>query len=481
EAVLAAHADLRDRMPGVEVRASTLDAFARALVVSGADDDLPVVTSEIGDAWIFGAATDPQKLAAFDTAQQLALRAAHEVAGTESERQAVLALRELLLVPEHTWGLDLKTWLPDETHWERADLAALRSTPEARHLESSWAEQRAYLGQAGAHLRDLPPPAGLPFRVAGWPYRPVSRPDLDVEGGGHRPLLTGERLVTPGWTVGIDPVTGAIDELINHRTEDRRLADASHQLAAVRYQTFDAADYERFYRQLVPVPADEWWARWDNTKPGLEHTTAESRWWQPEVVGSWVRTAASESTDERAIHHELVVQSRFTGEATDRFGAPPELWTRLRWDDAGTTFGMQVRWFAKPACRFPEATWCSFVPTVAAPESWRISKLGCDVSPLDVVRHGGRSLHGTDGPLTYSGPDGAFRLHTGSPSLVAPGRPNLLDADPPLPDLAGGMHVLLHDNCWGTNFPMWNEGDARFSFWLTLEGSRPPERRRTVG
>ena len=52
--------------------------------------------------------------------------------------------------------------------------------------------------------------------------------------------------------------------------------------------------------------------------------------------------------------------------------------------------------------------------------------------------------------------------------LVAPGKPNLLDADPPIPDLSGGWHVLLHDNCWGTNFPMWNDEPAAFRFSLSM-------------
>ena len=38
---------------------------------------------------------------------------------------------------------------------------------------------------------------------------------------------------------------------------------------------------------------------------------------------------------------------------------------------------------------------------------------------------------------------------------VAPGSPALLRFDDRLPDLAGGWHVCLYDNVWGTNFPMW--------------------------
>jgi hypothetical protein len=47
-------------------------------------------------------------------------------------------------------------------------------------------------------------------------------------------------------------------------------------------------------------------------------------------------------------------------------------------------------------------------------------------------------------------------------SLVSPGTPRLLDWDDRLPELSSGWHVCLHDNLWGTNFPMWTEGDARY-------------------
>jgi len=33
-----------------------------------------------------------------------------------------------------------------------------------------------------------------------------------------------------------------------------------------------------------------------------------------------------------------------------------------------------------------------------------------------------------------------------------------------LPDTGKGAWVNLFNNQWGTNFPMWNEGDARFRF-----------------
>ena len=163
----------------------------------------------------------------------------------------------------------------------------------------------------------------------------------------------------------------------------------------------------------------------------------------------------------------LTVRSRFHADLTDRLGAPRQVWTHWDLTDPDA-IGVEVWWPSKPASRLPEAMWCSFVPMVAEPRRWTVDKLGQAVSPLDVVRHGGRSLHAVGEGMTYEGPDGDLRIGTLDAPLVAPGAPGLLDADPPLPDLAGGFHVLLLDNCWGTNFPMWIEGPARFRFGLRL-------------
>jgi hypothetical protein len=56
-------------------------------------------------------------------------------------------------------------------------------------------------------------------------------------------------------------------------------------------------------------------------------------------------------------------------------------------------------------------------------------------------------------------------------ALVAPGdRDHLLDyAGDALPDMAGGMHVNLHNNLWGTSFSQWWGGDVAFRFRLLLQ------------
>lgn len=434
--VVDVHRAVAERHPGAEVRGSTLSAFADALAASGAAAALPVVTAEIGDPWLFGAGSDPQKVRRYRSA----LRARRSSAGASLDVEVGRDIDEdLLLVAEHTWGLDEKVTLPDPVPWDRSSLGALRSSPAGQRFEASWAEQRAYADAALVRLSDagvdVEPVAtdAVPADPAAAGWSPVA-PDTLVDLGG-------------GWHLTVD-----------HATGDVVTADGAHRLGAITYQSYDAADYERFYAQLTPTPEDEWWARRDNTKPGIDADGAVSARWPLSVEGAW--------TDGQG---RLLVAGRFDALPSDLLGAPARVTTI--WSVAGSTLGAEVAWWDKPANRLPEATWVSFVPTVAEPQRWTLDKLGQAVSPLDVVRRGGRSLHAVGEGMAYDGPDSSWRIRTLDAPLVAPGAPNLLDADPALPDLAGGFHVLLHDNLWGTNFPMWNEGVAAFRFEISRSRS----------
>lgn len=449
--VVAAHRVMTERYPGAVVQGSTLDGFARALAASGACARLPVITSEVGDPWIFGTGTDPLKLAAYRTV----LRRRRRVAASDPLRLEAVD-RRLLLVAEHTWGLDQKTWLPDTRQWDRDDLPALRATPEGQVFEASWAEQRGYVDHAADHLGAGGHVQELAAEVPRWPIGADGVPL-----GGFHALESSELIEGGGWQLALDPSNGALVRLV-HEESGREVADADHPLGLLGYQSFDEADYERFYAGLSPSVEDERWARLDNTKPGIDAAGAVSGWWSPEVTGSW------HAEQDGGGWHTLLVRLAFSGVASERLGAPAQAWVRWAWHRGRASVDLDVWWENKPASRLPEALWCSFVPRAAEPAGWTLDKLGRPVSPLDVVRRGGRSLHAVGDGMSYTGDDGALRIRTIDAALVAPGRPNLLDADPPVPDLAGGFHVLLQNNCWGTNFPMWSEGPARFRFTIDV-------------
>lgn len=94
--------------------------------------------------------------------------------------------------------------------------------------------------------------------------------------------------------------------------------------------------------------------------------------------------------------------------------------------------------------------------------------MGQWISPLEVVRGGGRFLHAVQSGARVEDGTVSFAFESLDAPLIAPGMPRLLYADDLQPQLDHGMHVLLCDNVWGTNFPMWYEEDAAFRFVLRL-------------
>ncbi|WP_193580922.1 hypothetical protein [Paenibacillus aceris] len=122
----------------------------------------------------------------------------------------------------------------------------------------------------------------------------------------------------------------------------------------------------------------------------------------------------------------------------------------------------------KQANRLPEASWFSLGLNVDNPNLWKMDKMGQLMSPLEVVKNGNRNLHAVNSGVYYRGSDGEVRLETLDAPLLSPGEKRVLQFDNSFAPLDGGMHFNLHNNVWGTNFPMWFEDNAKFRFSIHL-------------
>jgi hypothetical protein len=136
--------------------------------------------------------------------------------------------------------------------------------------------------------------------------------------------------------------------------------------------------------------------------------------------------------------------------------------------DADPSVHLQFQWFGKAPNRLPEALWLSFAPVAPDVGGWRLEKVGQPVAPQDVVSHGARSLHAVTRDVSYRDAQGRFVLETLDAPLIAPGQRKLLNFDDRLPGMAGGVHVNLFNNAWGTNYVMWLSDDMRFRFVLRV-------------
>ena len=100
------YADLHKRYPTAQLIAASFNEIAQELLDMKAS--LPVVTSEIGDTWIYGYGSAPIRMAKFRALSSLYskwLREKKLIASDESLNFAV----ELGLIAEHTQGMDIKT------------------------------------------------------------------------------------------------------------------------------------------------------------------------------------------------------------------------------------------------------------------------------------------------------------------------------------------------------------------------------------
>ncbi|KQW06308.1 hypothetical protein ASC66_07265 [Leifsonia sp. Root4] len=471
-------AQLAAEYPGARIVASTLDDFAAAVLA--VRETLPVLEQEIGDTWIHGVASDP--------VQTARLRALLRLRASWIERGTLLPGTPecdgfsdgLLLIPEHTWGEDLKTYLPDYVNYEKADFRRARAAdvidpsansaefdlhawaysehPGAQGLryssfERSWAEQRAHLDRALAFLspeRLAEARAALAETeptVAELPADAVAI-DLD-ELRQHGEQLVGSHRVRFG-------EDGSIVSLID--AAGTEWAGPDHRLAAYSYQTFDERDEARWMQEYSRnLDETAMWAVPDFRKPGLSIAeTLPATVFSPRVVSA-VRFDDGADT-------VFALRLALPDEACEAWGGARDIRLSYRFPAVGA-IQITLDLAGKDASRLPEASWLGFRP-LPAPGPWRLNKLGSPIDPQGVVRNGNRSLHAVT--EASRGGERGFVLRPIDAALVAVGKPALLRFENAVAQPDDGMHVNLHNNIWGTNFTMWFDDALRFRFELEL-------------
>ncbi len=451
--VLEVYRDKRSLFPGAQVFASTLDAFARKLEAVRAT--LSVVNAEIGDTWIHGVGSDPIKVSRYRELLRLRLAWMREKKASYEDERFFNFNRKLMLVPEHTWGMDEKTHLDDHEAYDAVSFKKARGKPNFKKFESSWVEKRAYISNALNALENSP--LADEARAALELIRP-QEPDLRLW---HKcedsPLL----LDNGKLSMTFDPDTAEIISIVD-LSVGKEWCSPAQRMGSYAYQTFSSADYKRFISQyILPSMQTSGWALEDFGKPGLEKANPVSRMWMPVV------TDVFRSLDKKAA--SLLFHLVFENEAIERYGAPRDTWLRYNLNEEKPKVDIDLQWFRKSPCRMPEAFWLGFTSVDSKGLDWKLEKLGQWISPLSVVENGNRHLHAVGKGVkgVFAGKE--FTITPLDSTLVAPGAPSLLDFNNSQPDLTKGMHFCLLDNLWGTNFPMWFEEDCRFRFVIELQ------------
>ncbi len=452
------YASLAKRFPGATLLPARLDDFAADLAAHRSR--LPVVTQEFGDTWIHGVGSDPHLIHAY---REVCLRASARNRDTwTAPQQATFDAfqRRLLLAPEHTWGLDEKTFLKDFTNWDKASFRAVRGNENYRKLEQSWADKRANVAQAIACLKDTPL-----FDEA------TAAVDLSRLQGETPNLGTLRRVDDPqkvfdgpGFKMRFG-TNGAI-EYLEHKESKTLLASPTNPLALFRYEVFPFEAFERFFHDYATQEVD--WARRDlgkvcvpEAKTPYTRAVPRHESWNP-TLDAIFESGTAESP-------AVTLTLRGPKAACETYGCPLTFYLVCSQNATRPNqLDIEFLWRNKDAVRTGEALWLSFVPTQGSEGSWTFFKMCRAVSPMEVIEGGNQHLHAVQPGVTHTTSRGTLHIDSPSAPLCAPGKPALLQFDHEKPDMSGGVHFCLYNNVWGTNFRSWYEEDARFKFTLTL-------------
>lgn len=420
EAVKGIYAGLRKRYPKARLIASSFNEIAQELMTQ--KETLPLVTSEIGDTWIYGYGGAPIRMAKFRALSALYSKWLREKKIDRNSDEALNFAVELGLIAEHTQGVDVKTHL---LHWDKYDMTPFmtaRSAGAFQMAEQSWKEIDDYLYKAIEYL-----PENLQ-REASERMKAIDTPNIPVFSE------KAEQTAPTTWTQAL-------------------LDGGKLRIEGLFYQMYDSQDYNRFFDNYLR--ARYGWALADLGKPRLEHSKAVSVSLPAQIIRQEVR---KEKKGKRTFY-ELSFPRQ---DEVDERVYPEKMYVNSWVHKNGKRAEIELTVFHKPAVRLPEAYWLSFhadgILSVIA------EKTGAPVDLLDVVEKGNRQMHGIDRYVDVITSTGTVRIWSETAFLVSPGEAKGLNYSTACPDIKGGIHFNLSNNLWGTNFSMWDEGSLTYRF-----------------
>lgn len=149
----------------------------------------------------------------------------------------------LLMVAEHTWGRDVKTFLKDWNIYLPDDFKAARQKPNFKQMEQSWKEKRNYIDRAIKALPAEEKQEALTVLKALSPSVP--------EISSYSKIRNLNKIIrTKYYNFKISASNGSIISLKDNKS-GKEWASEKNPLFLYSYQTFSNDDYERFFNQYL--------------------------------------------------------------------------------------------------------------------------------------------------------------------------------------------------------------------------------------
>ncbi|MCM1285897.1 MAG: DUF5054 domain-containing protein [Acetobacter sp.] len=463
---------IASKYPGYEVAAGTMDDIAE--IIWGKRDKLPVVTDELGDTWIHGSAADPYKSASLRALMRLKREWLSDGSMNRDSQEYIDFTDALLCIAEHTCGMDMKKYFADYENYLKADFNKARQTDNVkiRHLfrdfpqnvltyiarlkgeynkgsystaEKSWDEQREYIDKAVSALTADHRAEAEKELSKLVPKKAVKYNEIfDI----HTPVNIGS------WHLELNEY-GGIGALSHNGIS---IIKQNNQ-PIIEYRSFGKKDYDfwlsHYSRNLKQNAA---WAFGDFGRPLLKYADGK----YPEGRFAYKLVSAGVLNSDSA-ETEICVDLECDKKLCSELGAPRSVQIIYCLTDRGLRFN--ASWYGKDANRLTEALYLHIFPDG---NNIEFSKLGSIINPYEVVSMAGRKLHAIE-YFTAMSNNKKYRFINYHSPVVSLGKGKILEFDNNYEDIGkDGITYVLHDNVWGTNFPLWYEDNAGFDFEISL-------------
>lgn len=467
EAIDRCFEGLRRDFPEAEVFASTLDAFTQGLLKL--EHSLPVITAEIGDTWIHGIGTDPLKTSMLRALDSLADDWDREgrwqglrVKDGRSLRAAYL--EQLLLVCEHTWGLDAKKYLTDFVNWSRPDFEAAR---RENLLMDDWGLGAGYDDSFRFAKREFErlKPENLPWAERSYALFEASHQeqrdyitkaldllpaDLRAQADMALDIKAPEMIKQDAPDASQASIGDYFLRYAGGRISVSREKDELLALLLPLYQEVGLSAFDKLCSHyLTDMQRNRNWALPDNGKPGAEHSDAPY-----EDKAHWPALDRAALSD-----GGWQLEGHFNETAVRKSGCPKGF--RLRFDPKEDGLMVTLLLFGKAANRKPEALYLPM--ELICGDGLRLQKIAELIDPAACVPGSNQRTHGIQS-LSYQQNGWLARVSPMDNPLVCLGGPMPLDFDGEAEN--GKIFFNLYNNLWGTNFKMWYEEDVLCRFMI---------------
>ncbi|KAK7504494.1 hypothetical protein BaRGS_00004360, partial [Batillaria attramentaria] len=439
--VLANYEVARGQFRNAMVQGSSLDAYVTALLAAKAT--LPQFDLEIGDPWIHGVSSDPVKTAQYRAFCRVFDKCMETGRCSGDDPRVVDAVRYLTKIPEHTWGL---IRIPDGNKNVSNDVfRKQRAVGTYRNWETSWEEQRAFLGLALTALGDHPVVQDI---VHEYTLLQPAAPDLSDYSEAD---LRGSYNCSDGTIMGFGP-DGALYNLYDPYNK-ALWADDQHALGLITYSTYNNSAYIDSTLRNSPENKNSGGGYGDGTYPYpftgwfIHALTLYKRKGSEDTCDFWVKLAPQDLT------------------AVREYGSPETFYIhyqhRARTDSTMPGIDVDVQWFDKEPTRLTESISVLFNPPLLGNSTWLVSKLGHMIDPSTAVTNGSHYIHAVDRSMCLMTPE-MQGLEILSPDVAlamlgtdqrTPGPYPQPYGPPSGPFTYAGFN--LFNNFWKTNYLFW--------------------------